>query len=162
MKSFRTFLDFLSPTEQQMICDVADGHRADFEGGRQGTGYSKLDVKHSLILGPLIGRSLEVLGCSRSWDLWDAIIIRYDAGSFIPPHRDPPIESAAEAGFRHFRLNSVVRQSLGGVLRFEKQPVEMPLGWAVAFESDAIEHEVTPIVTGERLVWSVGCLKIGD
>ena len=99
---------------------------------------------------PAITRALSHLGTPHE-QLWDAYLIRYRDGAYVPPHIDP-----AEPGRRHRRLNAMLSQATGGgALRIGGALVALSPGDAVVFYSDQEVHEVTR-VTGTRLLFSVG------
>ncbi len=108
--------------------------------GRQGTGYFKL----------------KLVECQ--WPVkFDIYVLKYPLGSQIPYHTDPV------PGYRHFRLNWILKRALGGVF------VPMPqMGIRsyifrsrrlVIFRPDLVPHEVTEVVWGTRMVLSIGWLR---
>jgi hypothetical protein len=100
--------------------------------GRQGTGYEVL-----------------TLLCSE-WLKADCYIIRYREGSSIPQHTDK-----VETGYKHFRLNLVLRAaSAGGVLQCERSIFR--LGPLNLFRPDEVAHSVTKVTKGSRYVLSIG------
>ena len=99
---------------------------------------------------PAIARAISHLGTPHEHH-WDAYLIRYRDGAYVPPHVDP-----AQPGRRHRRLNAMLSPAAGGgELRIGGQLVALSPGDAVLFYSDQEVHEVAP-VTGTRLVFSVG------
>jgi len=99
---------------------------------------------------PAIARAISHLGTPHEHH-WDAYLIRYREGAYVPPHVDP-----AQPGRRHRRLNAMLSPAAGsGELRIGGQLVALSPGDAVLFYSDQEVHEVAP-VTGTRLVFSVG------
>lgn len=158
-QTFKMMIDFLRDEDRQLIQRIT-GERSDqFEKGRQLTGYDKLGVKADPLFASLIERSLWALGYEKDQQYWDAWILRYVEGASIPPHKD----EATIFGMRHHRLNAVAQSAgLGGKLFMEKQGVAFPEGWAMVFVPDMIEHAVSEVAEGVRLVWSVGCWKEGD
>jgi len=131
---------------------VALGTASGWTAGRQGTGYDKLELRTVLPADPgsLIARALAHVGTPFG-DFWDVYLIRYLAGSHIPPHTDP-----AQHGRRHHRLNAMlVPADGGGELRVDGVPVELATGDAIVFAPDREVHEVSPVV-GSRLLFSVG------
>lgn len=101
--------------------------------GRQNSGYDKL-----LLMGGY-------------WPIpFDVYLLKYPEGSFIPPHRDPV------DGKRHFRINIVLKEAVGGDFRcenaiFASRRINI-------FRSDVSLHEVTKIERGCRWVLSIGWL----
>ncbi|MBV8466733.1 MAG: 2OG-Fe(II) oxygenase [Burkholderiales bacterium] len=114
-----------------------------FKAGRQQTGYQTLTFLH--VKWPTwLGRAL--LG-------FDGHLIRYPAGSHIPPHRD-----AVKDG-RHFRLNLVLWQPREGGA-FECVHEDGRSCWSFAgrlffFRPDIMMHSVTRC-GGNRWVLSFG------
>jgi hypothetical protein len=99
---------------------------------------------------PAIARAISHLGTPHE-HYWDAYLIRYRDGAYVPPHVDP-----AQPGRRHRRLNAMLSQAAGGgELRIGGQLIALSPGDAVLFYSDQEVHEVAP-VTGTRLLFSVG------
>ncbi|KQW41994.1 MULTISPECIES: 2OG-Fe(II) oxygenase [unclassified Roseateles] len=108
-----------------------------WQRGRQGSGYDKM----LLLTAP--------------WPLpFDSYLIRYPAGSAIPPHTDP-----VQAG-RHYRLNIVLKRSPRGGEFVCATPI-----WQSRrikfFRPDACEHSVTRVEGGSRYVLSVGWVLKG-
>lgn len=102
--------------------------------GRQGTGYEKLKIFE--------------MGHSRIGGI-DAYLLLYKPGDSIPVHVDPV------PGKRHYRLNLTLRNAKeGGELWVEKTIIK--LGPLTIFRSDLAKHAVTPLITGTRLVLSLG------
>jgi alkylated DNA repair dioxygenase AlkB len=145
---------FLAPAVRTALIDLASEVREGWEGGRQGTGYDKLDLRAldpaptymaALLADARVAMAVEYTG-------WDAYLLRYRDGSLIPPHRDPTHRG------RHLRLNAQVLVSAPGTgeLRLDGEVFDLEVGDAVVFRSDQILHQVSPVV-GERLVFSVGC-----
>ena len=146
---------FLLPAEIDALLRLADGPRA-WTLGRQGTGYDISSLKGlappaAPAAGlPAIARAISHLGTPHE-QYWDAYLIRYRDGAYVPPHVDP-----AQPGRRHRRLNAMLSQPAGGGdLRIGGQPIALSPGDAVVFYSDQEVHEVAP-VTGTRLLFSVG------
>ena len=123
-----------------------------FEPGRQGTGYEKHPLAPGGPLDPLVARLRGALPSDAN-DAWDAYLLRYRDGAYVPPHVDPI------AGGAHVRLNVLLRggQEGSGGLYLGGDRVALLVGDAVRFRSDRVIHEVRE-VRGERLVLSVGCL----
>ena len=108
--------------------------------GRQGGGYDRL----------------KLFSFSRPVQ-FDAYLLRYKPGFECPPHRDPV------PGFRHWRLNVVLRAAREGG-RFYFQPLHLA-GFAgpifdtsrvVRFRSDLEPHGVERVSRGRRLVLTFG------
>ena len=157
---------FLRPDEIDQLQRLAEAART-WTPGRQGTGYdisSLTDLAPSSLgsrdapppsldaLPPAIARALAQLGTPYE-QRWDAYLIRYRDGAYVPPHIDP-----AQHGRRHRRLNAMVVQAAGGgELRIGGALVALEPGDAVVFYPDQEVHEVAP-VAGTRLLLSVGAL----
>lgn len=98
--------------------------------GRQGTGYFKLKIFSSKWLGV------------------DCYLLKYETGSFIPPHTDP-VE-----GFEHHRINIELKRAYGGhcyIIGRNKR------WWRFTyFRPDIQEHWVSMISKGTRYVLSIG------
>lgn len=155
-RTFQMLIGFLRDEDRALIRKIVSERDDQFVPGRQGTGYDKLDVRSDPQLRDLIDRSLWALGYDAEQLHWDAWVLRYKEGASIPPHTD----EAGVFGMRHHRLNAMVQAAdLGGKLFMEKQGVAFPDGWALVFVPDVIEHAVTEVAEGTRLIWSVGCWK---
>ena len=103
-----------------------------WQQGRQGTGYYKFKL----------------------WELsWpfgcDAYLLRYEVGSYLPPHKDPV------HGKRHYRCNFLIRAPEKGG-RFKCQNPIINWGWLIVFRSDIHTHSLSPVEIGQRLVLSIG------
>lgn len=155
---------------------------SEWEPGRQGSGYFKLDLKPyarfalydadrwlqpivermaSILLGSK--RSFEPVRDTRFWENLDAWLLFYPNGSWVAWHKD-----LAPEGKIHRRMNVVVTAPrAGGVLKLE---VIGPCGITVStprfdlsenegviFEPSEYLHGVEPI-EGTRLVFSMGAL----
>ena len=106
-----------------------------WQRGRQGTGYDKMLL--------LTGR----------WPVpFDSYLIRYPAGSAIPPHTDP-----VQAG-RHYRLNLVLKASPRGGEFVCATPI-FETARIKLFRPDACEHSVTRVEGGSRYVLSIGWVR---
>jgi hypothetical protein len=107
--------------------------------GRQGGGYSVLTLFSS--------KRLRL----------DVHLIRMRQGDAVPWHIDP-----APEGFKHFRFNFILRRpKLGGWFE-ARGPTDALLvrtSRAMLFRADTLEHRVTAIERGSRLVLSVGWLE---
>lgn len=103
--------------------------------GRQNTGYQRKTLFESVLF-----------RC-------DCHILRYKKHSYIPPHIDP-----APPGFKHYRLNVVIKScKLGGELKLDHQP-QFQLGPIVVFRPDINVHSVSEVYEGTRYVFSIGWL----
>jgi hypothetical protein len=144
----RRLASFLSAMERAEL--VALAAKLEFVAGRQGTGYEKCAVAGRAEVASLVARSLAELGVAADepHDVW---VIRYAVGSEIPPHRDE-----VSAGREHHRLNVIVAAAVGGEVRVEGRVLELAEGDGYVFRPDVMEHQVTRVTAGTRLVWSVG------
>tara|TARA_A200000113_G_C8606219_1_gene271021 strand:+ start:149 stop:490 length:342 start_codon:yes stop_codon:yes gene_type:complete len=103
-----------------------------WEKGRQGTGYLKK----------------KIFQFANYWFAMDCYILKYPEKSYIPPHTDP-IE-----GHKHFRLNIVLKKAaVGGNVYYFKTRCYNRI---MLFRPDAVEHEVSQVTRGTRIVLSVG------
>ncbi len=144
--------NFLSPHNVEFILRAASAGDG-WSRGRQGTGYEILPVKDDPDFSGLVHRAVLHLGPYFE-DFYDAYLIRYQQGDFIPAHRD----LSALADKRHHRLNAMVSPAdEGGHFVVGGHTLDFPVGAAVDFFPDEEEHEVTPITRGQRIVFSVGC-----
>jgi len=100
-----------------------------WKGGRGDTGYYKL----ALI----------------EWPFMDAYILKYPAGAYLPPHRDPLFVAD------HYRCNLVLQHAdEGGQFICNRMILKV---WRLAiFRSDEATHEVTRVTRGTRVVLSLG------
>jgi predicted 2-oxoglutarate/Fe(II)-dependent dioxygenase YbiX len=144
--------DFLTSHNIEFIARWADQDNG-WTRGRQDTGYDILYVKDEPDFAGLIHRAVLHLGPYFE-DFYDAYLIRYQTGDYIPAHKD-------EAGFfgkRHHRINAMVTLAEeGGDFLIDGKPIEFPLGAAVDFYPDEEEHAVTTVTKGRRVLFSVGC-----
>lgn len=94
---------------------------------------------------------------------YGAYIIRYGAGAEKAPHVDPP----PHANLAHDRLVCMLQTAEeGGTLMFDTgphtaenwEPVPLVRRDAVQFRADLIEHAISPVLVGERIVLTVGRL----
>lgn len=144
--------DFLTTHNIEFILRWADNDGG-WTRGRQGTGYEVLYVKDEPNFAGLIQRAVLHLGPYFE-DFYDAYLIRYQEGDFIPLHKD----EAAFFGKRHHRINAMVAiAEAGGDLLIDGKLIEFPLGAAVDFFPDEEAHEVTKVTAGRRILFSVGC-----
>ncbi|WP_223158050.1 2OG-Fe(II) oxygenase [Thermomonas brevis] len=118
------------------IPDFLDYCRKAFrwQHGRQGSGYDKM-----LLL-------------TASWPIaFDSYLIRYPIGSSIPPHTDPV------TGRNHYRLNIIVKRSIGGGEFICSDPI-LSTARIKLFRPDRSEHSVTEVIGSSRYVLSLGWL----
>lgn len=80
---------------------------------------------------------------------FDGYLLRYPEGAYIPTHTDP-VE-----GRHHTRLNIELRKAQEGGVFHANGPV-FRLPRITLFRPDVVEHEVTEITHGMRLVLSFG------
>lgn len=103
-----------------------------WQRGRQDGGYDKM-----LLL-------------TARWPLpFDSYLIRYPAGSEIPPHTD------AVAQGKHYRLNLVLKRSPRGGEFVCSAPI-LSTARIKLFRPDQCEHSVTRVEGGSRYVLSIG------
>jgi len=106
-----------------------------WQTGRQSSGYSKITLLESL------------------WPLpFDLYLLKFPEGSKIPEHVD-----AADEGFRHFRLNIILKKSHSGGEFLSESSI---INWSRIkfFRPDVSKHSVTQVVGGSRYVLSFGFL----
>lgn len=148
-------IGFLAVADVATLRDVARASTLVWAAGRQETGYLRAAVDVAALgLDALLARSLAALGVevAAPHDVW---LLRYPHGASIPPHVDP----SPRDGHGHHRLNAViVAPSAGGELTLDGVPCPLGAGDAVVFRPDVQRHALSA-VDGERLVWSVGCLR---
>lgn len=105
-----------------------------WQHGRQDSGYDKM-----LLL-------------TASWPIaFDSYLIRYPIGSSIPPHTDPV------NGRNHYRLNIIVKRSVGGGEFVCSNPI-LSTSRVKLFRPDRSEHSVTEVIGSSRYVLSLGWL----
>lgn len=148
---------FLGPNHLYLLRLLSTDRLDQYEHGRQGTGYQKLRVKEDLQGGPLgtiLPRALGALYCPVDNEFYDAYLLRYPKGSYIPRH----VDEAGVFGKVHHRLNALVTEGAeGGLLTVDDHPVTLKTGDALLFRPDAHPHAVSEVLEGERLVLSIGC-----
>jgi len=106
-----------------------------WQRGRQESGYHKM----------LIGGAY--------WPIkFDMYLLKFPAGSEIPPHTDPLKEG------RHYRLNVVLKQAREGGIFFCNSPI-FETNRVKLFRPDITEHEVSKIRRGNRYVLSIGWVR---
>lgn len=155
---------FLAEPLRQRWLDIArsDELAASWGRGRQGSGYEKLDLLATLSEGALEGHRTfveeQVAAARASFGVdsskgWDAYLLRYREGAFVPEHRDPT------TALCHLRLNALLLEpSEGtGLLILDGEAFTLASGDAVLFRPDTQPHRVSK-VEGERFVLSVGCV----
>jgi hypothetical protein len=151
---YRKLPDFLTLEEQTQLLQLATNQG--WEPGRQKTGYQKLSISEEAPRS-LLDKTLALLAPYRPLK-WDCFLLRYPTYSEIPDHLDPPLAE----GWRHLRLNAVVKQSMiGGDLFLDGEVVLLVERDAILFWPDQSRHQVSYIERGERLLWSVGCNYVG-
>jgi hypothetical protein len=154
VEPFEILPGFVDPEECEAALALAAG--GGWEPGRQGTGYAKLALDPGALPAPLrmlLRRTLGVLGEPPA-GAFDLYLLRYEVGSHIPPHVDPPLFDGA----LHRRVNAVLEQAdRGGVLTLDGEVVPLAARDAVRFRPDAHRHAVSVLEAGRRLLWSVGC-----
>lgn len=163
---------FLTEHERYMLEELAT-LEGDWESGRQGTGYFKLDLRELVDMGAdddehdwlfeLTMRALDEIGeytgkDPELYDGWDVYLLYYPDGSEIPPHTDPTPTPEQ----KHVRLNAVVDAALEGgdlVLYSDREVKAFSVGAgdAIIFSPSDQTHAVDPI-QGRRIVFSVGAL----
>lgn len=174
---------FLSPFELDQLHELAV-HTDGWVKGRQNETYFKLDIKSEVECGSFLHDLdwLNEIGVRARAELrtfadrvgqrdggqpaelqWDAYLLYYPSGAYIPYHKDP-----APEGFKHLRLNAVVTPpTKGGVLNLALEDdsswpyavYEMTTpGDAVVFSSSDLKHHLSTVIEGSRLVLSFGCL----
>jgi hypothetical protein len=166
-----TSLDLaLTPDEIEILKYVA-ATATDWEKGRQGSGYFKLDLKELSVdfynLSTVRTRLLNAIQkhthatgpeIQKANDFW---LIYYPEGVGVCPHKDP-----APAKAKHVRANVAVTKPLtGGVFRvpngYFKEcdlPIDLLPGQGVVFSPSEVQHSVTDAGIGGRLVVSVGAI----
>ncbi len=155
----RRFPAFLPAPARTLLAALAGDPSVSilWAGGRQESGYAKLDLRAKEIPQALIAPFAPLMATIRTsfgvnFTGWDAYLLRFPEGSSVPPHRDPIAHG------EHLRFNGLVRAPMpgSGILRFEDQVFELSEGDAVCFRPDKVTHRVSRVI-GERLVLSVGC-----
>lgn len=106
-----------------------------WQTGRQSSGYSKVTLLESM------------------WPLpFDLYLIKFPEGSKIPEHID-----AVDEGFRHYRLNIILKKSQsGGEFLSETSIIDWPR--VKFFRPDISKQSVTQVVGESRYVLSFGFL----
>lgn len=112
--------------------------KLNWEPGRQGTGYEKL----------------ELLNRWRYFSRfkWDLYLLRYPVGSGIPRHRDPLPKH------NHYRLNIYLWNAQAGGVP-EHDDVIITNRWFTLFRPDLATHSVSTVTKGTRYVLSFGFSK---
>lgn len=154
--------DFLTESQREFLTDYAAG-TLNWAPGRQGTGYQKLDIRRMTSCREMHAFAYEAVewmvgedSFEDVWDRgeWDLYMIRYPAGSYAPPHKDPAPHSQ-----RHRRVNALVSSGASSQFWLEwagelVQPALDP-GDAVMFYPSEVTHGVQPSIV-DRLVISCG------
>lgn len=110
-------------------------NRFTWKTGRQSSGYSKIAL----------------LECM--WPIpFDVYFLKFPEGSSIPEHTD-----TVKAGFKHYRLNVILKKSLSGGEFLSESSI---VNWSrfKFFRPDISKHSVTKVVGGSRYVLSFGFL----
>lgn len=103
--------------------------------GRQGSGYKKMPLLTALFPVP-----------------FDLYLLHFPEGTSIPEHTDK-----VDTGFRHYRLNIIVKKSeAGGEFISEKNIINFSR--VKFFRPDLYKHSVTRVMGGSRIVLSFGFL----
>ena len=112
--------------------------KLNWEPGRQGTGYEKL----------------ELLNRWRYFSRfkWDLYLLRYPVGSGIPRHRDPLPKH------NHYRLNIYLWNAQAGGVP-EHDDVIITNRWFTLFRPDLATPSVSAVTKGTRYVLSFGFSK---
>lgn len=98
--------------------------------------------------GYLVDRALAYLPLVSSAPFLDSFFIGYCAGQGIAKHTDERSE---------LRLNVlIVEPIVGGILTVDGAEVHIGVGDAVIFSPRTMEHSVSKVEMGERVIWSVG------
>lgn len=167
LKPFALIDMALSPRECEYLRVLATDLTEEWEPGRRGSGYFKLDIDEYTSLGDppwLLGtirrlRQEVVRGYHPMQvyaDKQDAWLIYYPEDACVFAHTDP-----APEGLRHLRLNvSITAPATGGalVVHHGYYRVNLQPGNGVLFCPSEAEHAVTTVGPGGRLVLSVGAL----
>ncbi len=159
----RRFPAYLAEPVRKQLLALAESVElmGQWEPGRQGTGYDKLDLFAAIQSGALESNraflntqivTAKVAIAVDSPRGWDAYLLRYQHGAFVPEHRDPTTDDC------HLRLNALVLSADNGTgqLRLDGDVFELNDGDAMLFRPDVIPHRIS-VVEGERFVFSVGC-----
>lgn len=103
--------------------------------GRQSSGYSKVSLFKSM------------------WPVpFDLYLLKFPEGSQIPEHVD-----TVKEGFKHYRLNIILKKSLSGGEFLSDKSI---INWTRVkfFRPDISKHSVTKVVGSSRYVLSFGFL----
>lgn len=135
-----------------------------WELGRQNGGYYKADISmRARMRGPsedlvrdTVFRAFYALDQSERVILtenWDAWLIFYPPGSFIPWHHDEVTTG------RHIRFNATIKAAEDGgglCIEGEEGPIRPAVGDALIFCSSEKKHKVKTVTRGSQLVLSIG------
>lgn len=153
---FSHILNFLRPLDIKFLNRLAEVESG-WMDGRQATGYQILPISQMVECQDIIRRCKRALNAEKA-EHWDAYLIKYTDGTFVPPHKDP----AEISNMRHTRINTLLkRPDSGGEFKLHETPhgtyssAKHQEGDAIIFYPDKLVHEVTK-VEGTRLVLSVG------
>lgn len=147
----RIIREFIRPDDLKRLRELAIALN-NWGDGRQGTGYSRANIRDTPGVQAYITKAIVELGILD--DMWDAYFLLYPNGSYIPPHKD----DTAFGKTKHMRLNALITKPIdGGILSINGKNVKLREGDAIVFTPNLETHSVSKVV-GERLVFSVGCL----
>jgi hypothetical protein len=110
-------------------------NRFTWKTGRQSSGYSKVALLESM------------------WPIpFDVYLLKFPEGSAIPEHTD-----TVQAGFKHYRLNVILKKSRSGGEFLSETSI---INWSRIkfFRPDISKHSVTKVVGCSRYVFSLGFL----
>ena len=89
---------------------------------------------------------------------FDIYILKFPVGSFVPPHTDPAVK-----GYKHFRLNVILKNAKeGGVFSIMSKTFNFKskfFGRINFFRPDKHVHRVSKVKIGTRYVLSIGFLR---
>jgi hypothetical protein len=83
---YKLIFDFLSVDERRLLLDIA--RELAYQPGRQETGYQKAFIDKDKRCSKIIDKALNELSGDKQYNLsYDAYILNYPVGSYIPPHQ---------------------------------------------------------------------------
>lgn len=92
----------------------------------------------------------------RAWmdqgEPWGCYLLVYEVGALKEPHKDPP----KKPGGRHDRLIMLLQGAEGGDLYLAGDHYALEAGEAICFRPDLVEHWVTEVTAGKRIVLTLG------
>lgn len=151
--------EFIRTAETKLLQNLANS--APFVPGRQADSYEKCPI--AMVNDPtdflwrLQRRALNAIAPVPPYPAeMDCFFIRYRPDlreDAVPLHIDP-----APPGKEHHRLNLILDAGQGGDLYVNSELVPLRVQDAYVFRPDLEPHKVTRVVTGQRLVFSVGAL----